>query len=390
MGQRQIVRDLDIIDTNRRPVQRTGQNAQPVRRTAQGGQPVRRTAQSGQPVRRTAQDGQPVRRTAQGGQPVRRTAQGGQPPMRTPRVLTEEEKRARARARHEAMIRQQKAKARRAQIVLVSLLLILGVLVIVLFKVLKDEKGNEPVEANNQPQGTPVSADTEPPVVSSKDIEIEVGETISYRNAITYSDNVDTQEDLTLSVDNRQVNTGKAGVYTATYTVTDKAGNVASGSLTVTVKEPVTPEEQEVYDMADAVLAEILTDDMDMKQQARVIYNWIRSNVHYVDHSEKDSWVQGAHDGLSNRKGDCFVFASTAKVLLTRAGIPNLDIVKATTNPSHYWNLIDVGDGWYHYDTTPRKDGSEFFMWTDEQIEAYSKEHNNCHNFDRSLYPTIN
>ena len=47
------------------------------------------------------------------------------------------------------------------------------------------------------------------------------------------------------------------------------------------------------------------------------------------------------------------IYASTAKELLTRAGIKNMDIVKAAVNPSHYWNLVDVGDGWQHFDSTP-------------------------------------
>jgi hypothetical protein len=56
----------------------------------------------------------------------------------------------------------------------------------------------------------------------------------------------------------------------------------------------------------------------------------------------------------------------------------------------HYWNLIDIGDGWYHFDTTRRADGTTFFYWTDAQIKEYSDAHNGTHNYDRSKYPTIN
>ncbi len=361
MEQKGPRRDLDVISTSR-----------------QGG----RRSVNGQDVRRSTN--QAGSRT---GSNTRRPAQ--QMPQRTPHVLTEEEKRARARARHNAMLKEKQAKARRARMTLATMVVVLCILIGVLIIVNLGERDGQSAEANGvQPAGAPV--DTQAPTVSASDIEIETGSSVSYRNAIQYSDNVDSQEDMTLAVDNTQVDTNKAGVYTAKYTVTDRAGNVASGQLTVTVKDPISPQEQEVYDMADAVLDEILTDDMDMKQKARKIYDWIRSNVHYINHSEKDSWVQGAYEGLANGQGDCFVFASTAKALLTRAEIPNMDIVKATINPSHYWNLVDVGDGWYHYDTTPRKDGSEFFLWTDAELEAYSKEHDNCHNFDRSLYPEIN
>ena len=32
---------------------------------------------------------------------------------------------------------------------------------------------------------------------------------------------------------------------------------------------------------------------------------------------------------------------------------------------SHYWNLINCGDGWYHFDSCPHKDKLETFMLTD-------------------------
>ena len=48
---------------------------------------------------------------------------------------------------------------------------------------------------------------------------------------------------------------------------------------------------------------------------------------------------------------------------------------------------MDVGDGWYHFDTTPRQGGGEFFLLTDEEILNYSKAHKNSHIFDQSKYP---
>ena len=84
------------------------------------------------------------------------------------------------------------------------------------------------------------------------------------------------------------------------------------------------------------------------------------------------------------------MYACTSKVLLTRAGIANIDIVKIPTRTSHYWNLVNVGDGWYHFDTTPRKDHPVIFMWTEAQMMEYSGRHYNSHNYDHSLYPVVN
>ena len=89
------------------------------------------------------------------------------------------------------------------------------------------------------------------------------------------------------------------------------------------------------------------------------------------------------------RKGDCFVFAATAKELLTLAGIPNIDVVRLTTNPSHYWNLVYIDEGWYHFDCTPRKDKSEFLLLTDAELETYSTANENTHAYDKTLYPEV-
>ncbi len=80
----------------------------------------------------------------------------------------------------------------------------------------------------------------------------------------------------------------------------------------------------------------------------------------------------------------------TAKCLLTRAGIKNMDIEKIPTPTTmHYWNLIDIGEGWHHFDTCRRVDGSTFFYKTDAELMAYSNSHDGTHNYDRSRYPDI-
>ena len=81
----------------------------------------------------------------------------------------------------------------------------------------------------------------------------------------------------------------------------------------------------------------------------------------------------------------------SAKELLTRAGIPNEDIQKIPRSHHHFWNLVDVGTGWLHFDTTPRvSDHPNIFLWTDEELMEYSGRHYGSHNYDRSLYPEVN
>lgn len=234
--------------------------------------------------------------------------------------------------------------------------------------------------------------DITPPEVAVSSIDIVIGEPVSYKKAVGYSDNSDSLEELKLEIDNSKVDPNTEGKYEVTYTVTDMAGNVTSkkGTVFVMAEKPIYYDEDVINAEADKVLAEIIKDDMSQLEKARAIYNWVHSHIGYINHSEKGDRLRGAYEGLVKRQGDCFVYASTSKALLTRAGIENMDIVKSTVNPSHYWNLVDVGDGWYHFDATPRKDKTVFFMWTDAELKEYSEKNKNSHIYDAAQYPEIN
>ena len=250
--------------------------------------------------------------------------------------------------------------------------------------VFTDEGGNETVKTAK----LTLVEDVEPPVIQgAKDMLIYMGDSISYRKHVTVDDNC--PEGLQLTVDTSSVNLQEAGVYPVVYTAVDAAGNTASVTVQLTVIARLYTIE-EVNALADAVLAGIITEDMSDRDKAWAIYTYIRRNVGYINFSEKGDWVRAAYEGLAKRQGDCYVYACTAKALLTRAGIKNMDIAKIPTKREHYWNLVDVGDGWYHFDTTPRSDHTIFFLWTDAELMEYSNAHYRCHNYDPELYPEIN
>lgn len=249
--------------------------------------------------------------------------------------------------------------------------------------VFTDESGNE----------TRVSAiltleeDTEPPVITgARDITYVMGTSISYKKNITVSDN--SGAELQLNVDNSQVNLEEEGVYPVTYSAVDYAGNTATITVNITVM-PMVYDVNEVYGYADAVLASIFTEGMSQYEKLQAIYNYVKSNVGYISHSDKGDWVKAAYEGLVKKQGDCFVFASTTKVLLDRAGITNMDIEKIPSKSMHYWNLVDIGEGWHHLDTTPRTDHPVIFYWTEAELMDYSAKHHNSHNYDHDLYPEV-
>jgi hypothetical protein len=264
-----------------------------------------------------------------------------------------------------------------------------------------DSEGTEEVtilvtdEGENVTESTAhleVVADTTPPVIEGvQELTTTVGGSISYKKGIKVTDDLD--EDVELSIDNSEVDLNTAGDYTVTYTAVDHAGNQTTVTTTVHVETPSveTATEDTINAAADEILASILTDGMSQYEQAEAIYWWCHDKIAYVDGTPKVNYVQGAYRGLVDRRGDCYTYAMTAKCLLTRAGIKNMDIERIPSgNSMHYWNLIDIGEGWYHYDTCRRADGTTFFYKTDAEIKAYSDAHNGTHNYDRSKYPTIN
>lgn len=235
-----------------------------------------------------------------------------------------------------------------------------------------------------------VETDTQPPVIEGvKELTVAAGTSVSYKRDVTVTDDHDTE--VSLSVDNSQVDLNTVGDYPITYIAVDKAGNTTRVDTILHVEQPSveTATEELVNAEADKLLAKIISEDMTQYEKAQKIFNWIHANVGYYDHTKKTNWVQGAYYGLVEHYGDCFVYASTSKCLLTRAGIKNMDIGFENPNRTHYWNLIDLGEGWYHFDTTRRTDGSSFFYATDEEVMAYSNTHNGSHAYDPSLYPDI-
>lgn len=250
--------------------------------------------------------------------------------------------------------------------------------------VAEDEGGNQTVEQ----AALTLEADMERPTITgAKDITVYTGNAISYRKGVEVADNC--PEGVNLEIDSSQVNLNEPGSYPVIYRATDYAGNVTEQTVTVTVKASMYTQEQ-VDELADAVLAKIITDDMTPMDKVQAIFNYIRGHVGYINHSEKDDWIRAAYEGLAEGQGDCYVYACTSKELLTRAGITNMDIAKIPAKTTHYWNLVDVGDGWYHFDTTPRKDHPTIFMWTDEKMMEYSVQHNDSHNYDHDAYPEVN
>lgn len=233
-------------------------------------------------------------------------------------------------------------------------------------------------------------ADTEAPVITgAQDLFVEVGETVSYRSGITVTDNRDPS--VPLQVDAGQVDLTTPGIYPVVYSAADSRGNRTELTVVITVIErdesdplgengfpPLAAEDvtQEQLDkLADRVLSQITSSGMSQKQKADAIFNYTHNHIRYVGTSDKSSWIKGAYIGLTQGRGDCFNYFACSKELLTRAGISNIDLYRVGGTTDHYWQLVNVGDGWYHFDACPHPNSYPIrsFLLTEAEVREYTK-----------------
>lgn len=245
-----------------------------------------------------------------------------------------------------------------------------------------------------------VLQDVTPPVIDGvEEITIRAGESVSYKKNVTVTDDYD--DAVELEVDNSQVDIDTPGDYTVWYRATDKYGNKAEVSTVLHVKKPVVIDqvivtEELVNAEADKILASITDPSMSQYEILEAIYNWCKYKIAYISETPKTDWVIGAYYGLVKRKGDCYAYAMSAKCLLDRAGITNMEIERIRYgNGMHFWNLVDIGEGWHHFDSC-RQVGNETLVYmTDAELMEFSAAHtgrgypNGSHYYDRSLYPEI-
>ena len=243
--------------------------------------------------------------------------------------------------------------------------------------------------------------DVTPPVITGENFSITEGGSVSYRKQVTCSDDCDPAP--ALEIDSSAVDADKPGVYPVYYTLTDAAGNRATLTLNLTVKAKQTGnEEKAVYvsDESKRILKKIVTDDMNDLQKAYAVYYWTKENIAYSGSSDKSNYINGAYDGFKDRKGDCYTYYAVSKALLMELGIANVDMTKlrvsdpAQSSSRHYWLLVNVGDGWYHFDCTrfsrTKFKNPDFFMVTDEELKTWDAENYPLdHHYDPAGLPEM-
>ena len=235
-----------------------------------------------------------------------------------------------------------------------------------------------------------VRRDIKAPVIEgTEDIEVFIGDSITYLENVTVTDDIDPNPRL--EVDTSGVDFEEEGTYEVIYRATDFTGNVSEVTieLTLTEKPDTWVDPEIVYEEARDLLNSLTWDSMTDMEVALTITWWVRYNINYVSICDDTNWTRAAYDGLTKRSGNCYVFAMTAKALFDVAGIENMVIVRDPYiyNP-HFWNYIKIDGEWYHCDSTPRMGyDSYFFMYTTEELENFWHNGWNGYSFDEDLYP---
>jgi len=230
--------------------------------------------------------------------------------------------------------------------------------------------------------------DIAPVIEGAADIETTVGGTVSYREGITVTDNVDAS--VQLQIDSSAVNLAETGLYPVVYSATDKAGNRTEITIMVIVNEappadepaqpvlPAVPDvvtQEMINDLCDKILNKITNDSMSLRDKAYAVYKYVYRNIKYVGSSDKSDWLKGAYVGFVHGRGDCFNYFACSKALLTRLDIPTVDVQRVGGTTRHYWQLANLGQGWYHFDACWHPAGYplESFMLTEAEVRAYTE-----------------
>lgn len=243
--------------------------------------------------------------------------------------------------------------------------------------------------AGNQSEYTStlkLAPDTEAPALYGvKDHFEYVGQPVAYFADVFAQDNCDG--DIKVEVDNSQVNMNAAGAYQVTYTAADSSGNTTKMSCSFTFVDQTVTDEK-LHEAAQQVLSEITTPDMSMGKKAYAIFKYVNTHIKYNGISNKTDFNFEAYRGITDGKGDCFTFYATARCLLNEIGAQTMCVERwgsKTKTTHHYWVLVNLGTGWYHFDAInvgPRN--FDCFMKTDKELLGRGP---GWWSFNMDLYP---
>ena len=225
---------------------------------------------------------------------------------------------------------------------------------------------------------------TAPVIYAAKDTYCYVGDAVAYFKEVFAEDNADPEPEIT--VDKSKVDAKKAGTYDVTYTATDAEGNSSSVTVKYTFVDKTVTEEQ-LKEAVNAVTAKIFKDGMSESEKALAIFNYCYDNITYWGDSNKTDLYGEAYRGLTEGQGDCYTFYATTYVLLQEIDAQVLSVERMNGKTQHFWCLVNLGSGWYHFDTcNVGPQHYKCFMKMNSDLAPLSPQY---WVFNEALYPAV-
>lgn len=138
---------------------------------------------------------------------------------------------------------------------------------------------------------------------------------------------------------------------------------------------------EEIDHLADAVLADCITDDMTQREKATALYTYITDNVrydrrYYDDIASMPYESRTAYGALKNDLAICGGYAQAIQILFEKAGIPCLTVQGTAGSEYHMWDLAQIDGEWAYYDATSDRGMSRFgfrhFGVATEDMQGYT------------------
>ena len=133
---------------------------------------------------------------------------------------------------------------------------------------------------------------------------------------------------------------------------------------------------------------------MTLEEKCDAVFNYLWVDLAYDQTNETDgNTVDSAMKAFDLHRGNCYVLLAKAHYLYQAIGVKDMVVQAVGTNGEpigHWWNLIKIGDRYYHTDKTPF---AGFAGWNRMTTEAFlesgkdNPEVNYLHQFDQTNYP---
>ena len=119
------------------------------------------------------------------------------------------------------------------------------------------------------------------------------------------------------------------------------------------IEHNITQDALNDVDELDAIIDEIITDDMSDEEKIQAVTYYVINNYKYRITKVFESNDAPLSSTLENKGGVCASYAYLTNVLLRKAGITSYEV---TTNASvalgHAWNLVELDGKYYYLDAT--------------------------------------